>query len=146
MNLQSNCWANFKIGAKPVNFRSQAVPGAETTLSGGVHLPPVLFKAWAGHPGMVEADLSALPQTLEWGEMGAGGGNGGNCTQFTKARLVWPRATESLSLTLFSLIWTPVWTGTGRVRRLYHPRLGSSSEINRRCTSYEQEIKVMSEP
>ena len=89
-----------------MNFRS-AVPGAETTLSGGVHLPPALFKAWAGHPGMVEADLSALPQTLNWGNMGAGGGNGGNCTQFTKARLVWPRATESLSLTLFSLIWTP---------------------------------------
>ena len=82
MDLQSNCWANFKIGAKPVNFRSQAVPGAETTLSGGVHLPPALFKAWAGHPGTLvksypgtgpgvpltvdQAPCDGRPESLGW--------------------------------------------------------------------------------
>ena len=65
--------------------------GAPPLISGGVHLPASAFTAWTGHPGAVQADLSALP--LDYGEMGAGGGNSGNCTQVRMA----PRSSQNLA-------------------------------------------------
>ena len=44
---------------------------------------------------MVQADLSALK--LDYGEMGLGGSCGGNCSQFTKARLVFANESQVLA-------------------------------------------------
>ena len=65
------------------------------SLSAGVHVPPSAFKKWDGHPNVVQADLSSLG--LTYGEMGAGGDNGGTCTQFTKARLFFENRTQILA-------------------------------------------------
>ena len=82
------------ISGAPIVYEA-ASGDAPARLSGGVYVPPSAFKPWDGHVGMVQADLSGL--SLDYGEMGVGGDCGGNCTQFTKARLVFNNESQVLA-------------------------------------------------
>ena len=100
----------------PVVYEADRAHGA-AVVSGGVQVPKSAFEPWAGHPGVVKADLAALG--LDYGSITAGGGCGGDCTGFAKAGLVfsnlsmvlarWPvsssRKCASVCATRVSVLW-----------------------------------------
>jgi len=75
-------------------------------VSGGLQVPRSAFQPWAGHPGVVKADVSSLG--VDYGSVNAGGGCGGNCSGFAKAGLVF--ANRSMVLAR----WPNVDAVTGR--------------------------------
>jgi hypothetical protein len=51
------------------------VHDGSAVVSAGVPVPVALFKPWAGHPGVLTADVSSLD--LDFGTMGTGGSSHG---------------------------------------------------------------------
>ena len=69
----------------PIIYEADASRGP-VVVSGGIQVPKSAFEEWAGHPGVLKADLSKLG--IDYGSITAGGDCGGNCTGFAKAGLV----------------------------------------------------------
>lgn len=67
---------------------------------------------WAGHPGVLKADLASLGVPIDYGTVLAGGDCGGDCSGFAKAGLVFRNESMVLSR------WPNVDNVTGRYQ---HP-------------------------
>lgn len=82
--------------------------GEPVVISGGIQVPKAAFQPWAGHPGVVKADLASLGVPIEYGSVLAGGDCGGNCSGFAKAALVFGNVSMVLAR------WPNVMNTTGR--------------------------------
>lgn len=90
---------------RPIVYEADSSRGP-VVVSAGIQVPKSAFTPWAGHPGIVKADLSALG--VDYGSITAGGDCGGNCTGFAKAGLVF----SNLSMVLAR--WPNVDNVTGK--------------------------------
>lgn len=90
---------------RPIVYEADSSRGP-VVVSAGIQVPKSAFTPWAGHPGIIKADLSAL--MVDYGSITAGGDCGGNCTGFAKAGLVF----SNLSMVLAR--WPNVDNATGR--------------------------------
>ena len=79
---------------RPVIYEADTTEGP-AVVSGGVQVPKTAFQPWAGHPGILKADLASLG--VHYGSITAGGDCGGNCTGFAKAGLVFGNRSQVLA-------------------------------------------------
>jgi hypothetical protein len=77
---------------------------------------------WAGHPGVLKADLASLGVPIDYGTVLAGGDCGGDCSGFAKAGLVFRNVSMVLSR------WPNVDNVTGRCE---HPPLTVCKPVTR---------------
>ena len=64
----------------PLIIEANPANAGPAVISGGTQIPKSSFHPWAGHQGIVKADLSSLTPPVGYGSLTAGGDCGGDCT------------------------------------------------------------------
>ena len=109
---------------RPVVYESDRSHGP-AVVSAGVQVPKATFRPYAGHPGVLTADLSSL--NVDYGSMAIGGGNYGDCTGYARAALVFSNTSmvlarwPNVNSTSGKYVWEKIKLASGKGFTVHDP-------------------------